>query len=50
MHGLCLVPDSNKSTVKKNPGNLDTDIFDSKELFSNFARFNNDVVFRVLIF
>ena len=41
---LCLVPDANKSTVGKkkreNQGNLDIDIFDTRELFSNFVRFN----------
>ena len=47
---LCLVPDSNKSTVKKSPGNLDTDIFDAKELFSNFIRFNNCVFLKYLCF
>lgn len=49
MCGLCLVPESNKSTVKKNPGNLDiNNIFDAKELFSNCVRLNNGVFFKYL--
>lgn len=48
MCGLCLVPESNKSTVKKNPGNLDINIFDAKKLFSNSVRFNNGVFFKYL--
>lgn len=49
MCGLCLVPESNKSTVgKKNPGNPDINIFDAKQLFSNSVRFNNGVFFKYL--
>lgn len=48
MCGLCLVPESNKSTVKKNPGNLDINIFDTKKLFSNSVKFNNGVFFKYL--
>lgn len=55
MCGLCLVPDFNKSIVGKkgewdNLGNVDPDVFDIKELFSNFIRFNNDIFLEYLYF